>query len=136
MKTPIIDLLVTIIDNYGDMGTACELITALRSGYGDQYGYVIWTNDVDRMSKFVRESGIGDIAIRDITMFCHMQKSAIMISILHTPLPDLDLIAPHALILRLDYISLDPLWLQYNETEHIASTPDRRIIEVIPSPLE
>jgi hypothetical protein len=69
MKTPIIDLLVTIIDNYGDMGTACELITALRSGYGDQYGFVIWTNDVDRMTKFVRASGIGDIAIRDIALF-------------------------------------------------------------------
>ena len=59
-----------------------------------------------------------------------------MISILPSPIPDLDLFAPHALILRLDYISLDPLWLIYNETEHIASTADRQIIEIIPSPLE
>jgi hypothetical protein len=65
-----------------------------------------------------------------------MRKSAIALSILHSPIPDIDLFEPHTLILRIDYVSLDPLWVAYNETEHISSTADRQIIEIIPSPLE
>lgn len=65
-----------------------------------------------------------------------MRKSAIGVSILHTPIPDMDCFAPRALILRIDYLSLDPSWVSQNGTEHIASTRDRQIIELIPSPLE
>lgn len=65
-----------------------------------------------------------------------MRKSAIGISILHAPIPDLDFFAPRALILRIDYLSLDPNWISQNETEHITSTRDRQIVELIPSPLE
>ena len=65
-----------------------------------------------------------------------MRKSAIGISILHASIPDLELFAPRALILRIDYLSLDPLWLTHNEREYILSTPDRQIIELIPSPLD
>ena len=65
-----------------------------------------------------------------------MRKSAIGISILHAPIPDMDIFAPCALILRVDYLSLDPIWVDKNETEHVLSTRDRQIIELIPSPLE
>ena len=54
---------------------------------------------------------------------------------LHANIPDLDLFSLRALILRIDYISLDPLWIQKNETEHISSTENRQIIELIPSSL-
>lgn len=54
---------------------------------------------------------------------------------LHASIPNLDLFSLRALILRIDYISLDPLWIQKNETEHISSTENRQIIELIPSPL-
>ena len=40
------------------------------------------------------------------------------------------------MILRIDYLSLDPTWIRNNERQHILSTSDRRIIELIPSPLE
>jgi hypothetical protein len=65
-----------------------------------------------------------------------MRKSAIGVSILHAPIPDLDYFVPCALILRIDYISLDPNWISQNGTEHITSTRDRQIIELIPSPLD
>lgn len=54
---------------------------------------------------------------------------------LHANIPDLNLFSPRALILRIDYISLDPFWIQKNETEYIASTGGRQIIELIPSPI-
>lgn len=64
-----------------------------------------------------------------------MRKSAIGISLLHFPLPDLILFEKNALILRIDYLSLDPTWVSNNEIEHISSTQDRQIIELVPSPL-
>jgi hypothetical protein len=88
------------------------------------------------MSDFVSISGVGDIAIGDISEFWLMRKSAIAISILHAPIPDMYLFAPRALILRIDYISLDPNWISQNESEHISSTRDRQIIELIPSTLD
>ncbi len=138
MKKPeiIIDIFVTVVDNYGDMGFACEFISALRSEYGEQYECVIWTDDVVAMSGFVSLSGIGELDIGDISDFLLMRKSAIGVSILHAPIPDLDIFAPCALILRIDYLSLDPNWISQNGTEHITSTRDRQIIELIPSPLE
>jgi hypothetical protein len=35
----------------------------------------------------------------------------------------------------LDYLSLDREWIKNNEQLHIASTHDRQIVELIPSPL-
>lgn len=64
-----IDIFVTIIDNYGDMGFACEFISAIGREYGEQYECVIWTDDTMAMSDFVRKSGIGEIEIGDISDF-------------------------------------------------------------------
>ncbi len=138
MKDPktIIDIFVTIIDNYGDMGFACEFVSALFSEYGDQYECIIWADDVVAMREFVSRSWIGEVETGDISDFWLMRKSAIGVSILHAPIPDLDCFALRALILRVDYLSLDPNWISQNGTEHIISTRDRQIIELIPSPLE
>lgn len=65
-----------------------------------------------------------------------MRRSAIGISILHAPIPGMDFFVPRALILRVDYLSLDPNWISQNGTEYILSTPDRQIIELIPSVLD
>ncbi len=135
-KAEIIDIFVTVIDNYGDMGFACEFISALYREYGEQYECVIWTDEVLTMSDFVFRSGIGEVAIGDISEFSILRKSAIGISILHAPIPDMDFFALRALILRIDYLSLDPSWVSQNGTEHITSTRDRQIIELIPSVLE
>ena len=135
-KAEIIDIFVTVIDNYGDMGFACEFISAIEREYGEQYECVVWTDDAMAMREFVSISGIGEVAIGDISEFWLIRRSAIGVSILHAPIPDLDLFAPRALILRIDYLSLDPSWVSQNENEHITSTPDRQIVELIPSPLE
>ena len=135
-KAEIIDIFVTVIDNYGDMGFACEFISAIEREYGEQYECVVWTDDVMAMREFVSRSGIGEVAIGDISEFWIVRKSALGVSILHTPLPDTDCFAPRALILRIDYLSLDPAWVSKNGTEHITSTRDRQIIELIPSVLE
>ncbi len=65
----IIDIFVHIVDNYGDMGFACEFIQACRNEFDKQYAYVIWTNNVIAMEEFARKSGISDILIVDIVEF-------------------------------------------------------------------
>jgi hypothetical protein len=131
----IIDIFVNIIDNYGDMGFATEFIQACRYEYWDEYQYSIWTNEVEKMIHFVRQTGISDIEIGEIGDFWYLRKSAIWISLLHAPIPDLVLFTEKAILLRIDYISLDPTWIWNNEREHISSTSYRRIIELIPSSL-
>lgn len=130
----ILDLFVHIVDNYGDMGFACEFILCWQREYGSNYQFYIWTNDLVRMQKFARQFGISDVEIVDISTFWYLRKSAIWISLLHSPLPDLVFFEEKALILRIDYLSLDPSWIENNEKEHIASTVHRQIIELIPSP--
>ncbi|NRH20658.1 elongation factor P maturation arginine rhamnosyltransferase EarP [Candidatus Gracilibacteria bacterium] len=131
----IIDIFVDIVDNYGDMGFACECIMAQEHEYPGIFDCVIWTNNTQVMRDFARSFGMRDIFILDISEFGNSRKSNIAISMLHASIPDLDLFSPRALILRIDYISLDPLWIQKNETEHISSTENHQIIELIPSPL-
>ncbi len=135
-KAEIIDIFITVIDNYGDMGFACEFISAIEREYGEQYECVVWTDDAMAMREFVSRSGLGEVAIGDIAEFWILRKSVIGISILHAPIPDMDFFAPRALILRIDYLSLDTSWISQNGTEHITSTRDRQIIELIPSVLE
>ncbi len=134
-KPYIIDFFVNIVDNYGDMGFACEFIQACRYEYGKVYKYIIWTNNTAKMQKFARQAGIFDIEIVDIVDFWYSRKSAIWISLLHAPIPDLIFFEDTTIILRIDYLSLDPTWTIYNEREYIGSTPYRQIIELIPSPL-
>ena len=64
-----IDIFVSVVDNYGDMGFACEFISALDREYGEQYVCVVWTDDVVAMSGFVSLSGIGELDIGDISDF-------------------------------------------------------------------
>jgi len=132
----IIDIFVTIIDNYGDMGFACEFIHAINSEYWELYNCIVWTDNVPAMSEFVTKSGIGEILISDISDFWKTRKSIIGLLLLHASIPDMDLFAQQALILRIDYISLDPIWIWQNKMEHMISTWDRQIIELIPTPLE
>jgi hypothetical protein len=131
----IIDVFVNIVDNYGDMGFACEFIQACRNEYDEQYRYIIWTNNAIKMQEFARQSNIPDIEVVDIVDFWYLRKSAIWISLLHAPIPDLVFFEDRAIILRIDYLSLDPTWIIHNEREHIESTSHRQIIELIPSPL-
>jgi hypothetical protein len=65
----ILDLFVHIVDNYGDMGFACEFILCWQKEYGSDYQFSIWTNDIVRMEKFARQFGISDVEIVDISNF-------------------------------------------------------------------
>ena len=130
-----IDIFVSIVDNYGDMGFARELIEAMQYEFGEAYEYIIWTDRVDVMRQFLNQSGSTDMNVVDIIDFGVWRASTIAISILHADIPDLDLFANTALILRIDYLSLDPLWISHNDTLHIQSTENRQIVELIPSPI-
>lgn len=133
-KENIIDIFVSIVDNYGDMGTACELAQSLQKTYPWEFQYHIWTDNVSTFESFASRAGVDGLYLGDIYDFWKKRKSAIWISILHSPIPDLDLFEEKSLILRLDYLSLDWEWIKNNEQFHIASTQDRQIIELIPSP--
>ncbi len=130
-----IHILVHIVDNYGDMGFICELIESCQIEFGDRFKYVIWTNSPVLMHNFLTMAGIENVSVHDSIDFGYMQNIAICIVALHAPLPVLELFSDQALILRIDYVSLDPIWIQQNEREHICSTANRQIIELIPSPL-
>jgi len=49
----IIDIFVNVVDNYGDMGFACEFILACQRGLGEECEYSIWTNDTHKVHRFV-----------------------------------------------------------------------------------
>ena len=54
----IIDIFVDIVDNYGDMGFACESILALENEYHGIFTYVIWANNTQKMTSFVTSFGL------------------------------------------------------------------------------
>ena len=54
----IIDIFVDIVDNYGDMGFACESILALETEYPGIFTYVIWTNNTQKMTSFITSFGL------------------------------------------------------------------------------
>lgn len=84
---------------------------------------------------FFWQAGILEADIVNIEDFWFLRKSAIWISLLHSSIPDLSLFTEKALILRIDYLSMDPIWIENNEKEHIISTKNRQVIELIPSPI-
>jgi hypothetical protein len=78
---------------------------------------------------------LGNYLVRDIADFGHDKKISFCIALFHAPLPSREFFTVSSLILRVDYLSLDPSWILYHEKEHIDSTPEHKIIEIIPSPL-
>jgi hypothetical protein len=134
-KTPTIDLLVSIVDNYGDMGFAVEFILAWQREYGDGVGFVIWTDDVEKMQAFTTKIWAPKFPIFSFADFWKSQKSEVAISLLHTPIPDVSYFTERSLVLRVDYISFDKDWVSNNGSEHISSTSSHKVIELIQSPL-
>lgn len=128
-----IDIILSVIDNYWDMGFALELLY----GLGDAYTYTLWTDNIDAVDGFFARNShfLGEYRVRDIADFGHYEKISFCIALFHTPIPSREFFISSSLILRVDYLSLDPSWIHYHEKEHIDSTPEQRIIEIIPSPL-
>lgn len=132
-----IDIFLSVIDNMGDMGFACELIAAIERAYPTSYEFDIWTDCVAKVESFLNTNGpsLGKYQIHTRADFGRYMSSELAISLFHAPIPDDRFFRKWSLVLRIDYLSFDKSWTQHTWVEHITSTHDRRIIEVIPSPL-
>jgi hypothetical protein len=132
-----IDIILSVIDNYGDIGFACELIAAWRREIGSDTTFVIWTNQVSQVTSFVSKNQhlLGKVEIQRKGDFWKARLSDIALALFHADIPEIEYFTKGALVLRIDYLSFDKTWLVHHLHEHIASTSDRRIIEVIPSPI-
>ena len=132
-----IDILLSVVDNYGDMGFACELMYGLAWVYPDIFHYTLWTDDIAEVSRFFEKNKhlMPTYQIEPIEQFWSVELSSFCFSLFHGFLPKKERFTIPACILRIDYISLDLGWLQNHRVEHIDSSSDRQIIEIIPSPL-
>ena len=132
-----IDILLSVIDNYGDMGFACELLIWLERVYPWVFVYDIWTDDVWAVTSFFERNrgSLSEYRVNMMEKFCEEIQSSFCISLFHGFIPDIRFFQNPSMILRVDYLSLDPLWVGHHEKEHIGSTEGRKIIEIIPSPL-
>ena len=53
MNTPrIIDIFLSVIDNYGDMGFAVELLSGFKQRFRDVYDFCIWTDSPSKTEDF------------------------------------------------------------------------------------
>ena len=137
MKKQVINICVAVIDNFGDMGFACELIASMESLKSGRYHFDIWTDDRVRVEGFFSMNSdiLGTYTVRD-TYQISEKIGNITFLLFHHPLPLEYVKSEKELIFRIDYLSFDPEWTSKNGAEHIDSTPECTIIELIPSPLE
>jgi hypothetical protein len=49
----IIDIFLSIVDNYGDMGFVCECIRAIQLVYPNEFQYFVWVDDKSLFENFV-----------------------------------------------------------------------------------
>jgi hypothetical protein len=62
-----IDIILSVIDNYGDIGFACELMAAWRREVESNTCFVIWTDRVPEVTSFVDKNRhlLGEVEIHD-----------------------------------------------------------------------
>ena len=132
-----IDIFLSVIDNSGDIGFACELMAGIERTYPGLYEFAIWTNSVDLVQGFTDHNKdiLGKYRVEHFADFGTKRLSQLAFSLFHAVIPGLEFFTEHSLVQRIDYLSFDPLWVLHHGREHISSTPYRQIIEVIPSPL-
>lgn len=124
-----IDIFVTIIDNFGDIWFVLETILYFQNKYPNQYFFTIWTNEDLKLQKIFELNNLTDnIKIDNVDNWRKFGEVAI--SFLHSDFPK----GEYGLVLRVDYLSLNDDWLEYNNKFHISSTEKNKIIELIPSP--
>lgn len=130
-----IDVIFSVIDNYGDMGFTAELLIGFEKSSPDIYHFTIWTDNIDAVERFfaLNQEQLPSYSIQSRQDFGKMRKSQCAFALFHAPIPDQQYFEQNSLVLRVDYLSFDPVWNQYHESEHISSTPSHRVIELIPS---
>lgn len=122
-----IDAFVNIVDNFGDIGFAAEFCLHYQENYKDFF-FHIFTNNPEILANFFKKNQIDNAKIYNIDNF--LQKSENAISFLHADFPK----KIYKKVFRVDYFSIDDVWLQNNFSEHILSDESHKIIEIIPSP--
>jgi hypothetical protein len=132
-----VDILLSVVDNYGDMGFALELIYSLEYESPDIYSYIIWTDNIIEVERFFSyQTHLPSALIFwNLSDFGRIRLSSLALALFHIEIPGDDCFAQNSLVLRIDYLSLDPEWARLHGSEHIRSTPYHRVIEIIPSPL-
>ena len=130
-------MFLSVIDNYGDIGFCFELIMAWRRMGDFTTEFVIWTDSVEHVSNMfdMNHHVLGNVYVRNLSLFWKERHSSLAFSLFHAPIPDMRFFVDHALVFRIDYLSFDPVWVNRHGVEHITSTKDLRIIEIVPSPL-
>ena len=129
MRKKNIDIFLQIIDNLGDMGFVVEFLYFFQKNFPKNYNFTIYTNHPEILKSFFEVNKLQNfVSIYDEKNWRSMAKLAI--SFFHSPLP----YQKYEKIFRVDYISLDDMWLQNNFGEYIFSTPKNKILELIPSP--
>ncbi len=138
MKTPrrhiSIDIFVSVVDNFWDIGFLTELLMALTKTKTNEYRFCIFTDDVKKVSDFLwgNQEFLPKYSVCEVSDFSPGRASDIIFLLFHFPLPLLTK-DQKKLILRIDYLSFDPLWVSRNETLHIHSSENHEIIEIIVS---
>lgn len=132
-----IDIFLHVIDNMGDMGFACELLAGFERTYPWFFSFDIWTDALSKVDAFfvLNSRYLWEYQVRNLHTFGEQNISKLAISLFHAPIPDIRYFTKWSLVLRIDYLSFDPTWTIYTLTQHITSTSDCRILEIIPSPL-
>lgn len=129
-----IDIIVRVIDNYWDIGFACELIIWLRSLY-PEYHYRVWTDDVDRVQFFFEKNQclLPEYSISCLDMLPSLRGAEVLLCLFQADIPSREVLARWSLVLRIDYLSLDPEWIKYHGSEHPFSTEEYPIYQIIPA---
>lgn len=130
-----IDVIFSVIDNYGDMGFTAELLIGIEKASPDIYHFTIWTDNIDVVESFfiLNQEYLPAYSIHARQDFGKTRKSQCAFALFHALIPDQQYFEQNSLTLRVDYLSFDPVWNQYHESEHISSTSSHCVIELIPS---
>lgn len=135
-KKPIpIDVLVSVVDNLGDIGFAAELMIAYHRLFSHDFYFRIFTDRSNLVQDFLSKNHLllGNYEVYDYVHFLPEESSSVIFSLFHFPLLDFQ-DEVKRLILRFDYLSLNPEWTQFHGNDHIKSNNCTKIIEIIPSP--
>ena len=130
-----IDVIFSVIDNYGDIGFTAELLIGIERENPGVYTFAIWTDYVEKVERFftLNQEQLPEYSIQDRQDFGKMRKSQCAFALFHAPIPDQQYFEQNSLVLRVDYLSFDSVWNQYHESEHISSNSSHQVIEMIPS---
>jgi hypothetical protein len=129
-----VDILLSVVDNYWDIGFATELMISLDSVNVGKYCFRIFTDNPVLVTGFLEKNrtNLPEYIVFHTVEISDRWLSIVIFLLFHHPIPKISDTVRH-LILRIDYLSFDPVWIEYNGHEHILSTPDVPIIEIIPS---